>query len=150
MIARNVAEIEVRDADGMLQETMTLNLPVRAVTQSDRERYIERRRDALASVQRTTASRQRELTILGQTEFAEDYPYFDELLIAASGDIWVRGYVAHGDTIATWHVYRPNGEAKGRLTVPSDWSLLHAGSDFLIVRATDELDVEFVTKRSYR
>ena len=56
-LAADIPEIHLRDAKGALVQTIVLNLPTRDVTQFDREQYIDRRREALLSMRRSTASR---------------------------------------------------------------------------------------------
>ena len=140
----DVPEIQMWDPNGIATRAVYLDLPQRSVTDAEIEQYMERRRSTLLSMRRSTASRQRELRILEQVEFPDHYPLFDRLLAAASGEVWVRAYVTRQDTIATWHLFRSNGDPKGQLMMPSDWSLLHAGHQFLIIKALDNLDVEYL------
>lgn len=142
----DVPEIQMWDSNGVATRTIYLDLPQKHVTDAEIEQYVDRRRSRLLSMRRSTASRQRELRILEQVEFPDYYPLFDRLLVAASGEIWVRAYVSAQDTIATWHVFRTDGDPEGQLTMRSDWSLLHAGHQYLIIKALDSLDVEYLQK----
>ena len=71
-------------------------------------------------------------------------PFFDRLLVAEDGNLWLRQYQAPGDSIPMWSVIGNSGRWLGDVQVPIGLDVYQISPDFLLGRSTDELGVESV------
>lgn len=76
---------------------------------------------------------------------AEGYRY---IRVSRWGHMWVRQPLAEGAASREWHIYDLAGEPVARVRVPAAVDILEIGDDYLLVRARDELDVEYVRKHA--
>lgn len=80
----------------------------------------------------------------------EVFPAYDQILVDSERNVWVREYKRPGPNAETqvWSVFAPQGGLLAELTIPSAIDILEIGSDYVLGRWTDALDVEHV--RLYR
>jgi hypothetical protein len=71
-------------------------------------------------------------------------PFFDRLLPNERGNLWVRDYRPTPDAPQRWSVFDRSGRWLGELQTPVGIEVYQIGDDFLLGRATDEMDVPFV------
>jgi hypothetical protein len=79
----------------------------------------------------------------------EFYPTFDRLVVAGSGDLWVRDHVAAVDSVARWTVLNASGRV-GTATLPRVFEPMQIGDDWLVGVDRTETDMELVVVYSYR
>ena len=82
---------------------------------------------------------------LNATPQGRRFPLFDGLLVDEQDQLWVREYVLDGDSVE-WQVVDMTRGAVARVKMPSGWTVLEAGTGYVLVRERDEFDVETVRK----
>jgi hypothetical protein len=78
-----------------------------------------------------------------ETPHAAALPVFDRILVDRSGNAWVRDYDLLGVS-NDWRIFRPDGTAAGRLTMPPRSRPVDIGADFVVAVMRDSLDIEYV------
>jgi len=81
---------------------------------------------------------------LGMFPQPSQYPLFDQLVVDASGRLWVREYVAPGDSAARWVVITDQNESLAEAMMPADFLPAHIGSDWVLAGWKGEYDEEYV------
>ena len=71
-------------------------------------------------------------------------PAIASLQVDSEDNVWVRGGDRPSAPDARWSVFDPKGRWLGDLTLPSTLHILEIGTDYMVVRDRDELDVERV------
>ena len=71
-------------------------------------------------------------------------PAFDALLVDAGGNLWVREHQVSPAESGRWQVFDGEGAWLGTVDTPAGLTLLQVGDDWVLGRARDELDVEYV------
>lgn len=130
-------EIEYRDKAGDLLRLVRLehdNLPV---TQADIDRYVSDRM-ARARPER----RQIYQTMFERMPFPGTMPAYGEFRVDADGNLWVEEVRRPGDDQPRWKVFDPDGRYLGAVETPPRFQIFEVGSDFLLGRWRDDLDVE--------
>jgi hypothetical protein len=61
-----------------------------------------------------------------------------------AGNLWVLEYTWHRNEATHWSIFGGDGVAVAELTLPPGYHPLHIGTDHLVLRTRDELDVESV------
>ena len=78
----------------------------------------------------------------------ETRPPHGALYADTEGYLFVEDYVMPGDEWKGVTIFDPEGRLVGGFELPVDLQVLEVGSDYLLVRCEDELEVEYV--RMYR
>lgn len=78
----------------------------------------------------------------------EHFPFFDRLLVASTGDIWVRRYAKPTDESHRWDVFSDTGAYRGSLEVPEAFEPMDVGDGRVTGRWRGTLDEGYV--RVYR
>jgi hypothetical protein len=74
----------------------------------------------------------------------ETVPAFDQLLVDTQGNLWARDFrITLGDT-QRWSVFDPAGRWLGTVRTPAGVEIYQIGPDWILGRARDELEVEYV------
>jgi hypothetical protein len=76
--------------------------------------------------------------------FPETMPAYQRLVVDAQGNLWVEEYRRPGDEQPRWTVFDPEGVMLGVVETPPKFQVYQIGSDFVLGRWTDELDIEHV------
>ncbi len=71
-------------------------------------------------------------------------PAYEALLIDAGGNLWVQNFEIPGATERRWSVFTPDGVWLGEIAFPDRFRPLEIGSDYVLGRFGDELDVEHI------
>lgn len=132
-------EIEFRNGEGDLLRLIRLeheNLPV---TQEDIDRYVADRM-ARARPERLQIYR----TMFENMPFPDEMPAYSEFRVDASGHLWVAEYRKPGDDQPRWRVFDPEGAYLGMVETPADFRIYEIGTDYLLGRWTDDMEVEHV------
>jgi hypothetical protein len=87
---------------------------------------------------------------LSLLEDGDRLPVFDRLLTGSDNLIWLRQYQPPwaNDTSEAWIILASDGTPAGRLMLPGEIKLMHAGHGFVTGVTKDEFDVEYVTSLS--
>lgn len=133
-------ELVERGPDGAVVRLVRRAGPREAVTQPDREGYLEERRAGISRTDRLYAAHER---MLASLPFPERKGYFAGLRMDSGGNAWVERHPAPGaDT--PWDVFDPEGRLLGTVTTPAGLRVTQIGADFVVGVWTDELDVPHV------
>jgi hypothetical protein len=76
--------------------------------------------------------------------FPETLPAYGEFRVDEEGNLWVSDYRRPGEKATRWTVFDPSGAALGVVEMPPRFTPYQIGSDFVLGRWQDELDVEHV------
>jgi hypothetical protein len=114
------------------------------VTSSDEAAYVE---DQLEDIDDPgdLAERRSALADMGMRE---TMPAHGNLTVDVLGHLWVSEYSGPQDDSTVYTVFDTEGKLVGRLPLPARFGVIEIGSDYVLGRYTDELDVEYV--RVYR
>jgi hypothetical protein len=74
----------------------------------------------------------------------EVLPHYGDLLVDASGRIWIADYATDPDAPSRWTVISPEGRELGIVRLPANFTIKRAGADYVTGVWRDELDVEYV------
>ena len=139
-------EIRAFQGDGTLARIVRRDHLLRAPTEADREKSMEKLLSSRGEVpepqQIAEALReQRECCPLAKT-----FPAFSRVIGDAAGHLWVREHDFPGEDgpAPLWTVFDPEGHVLGFIETPKDLWIFEIGEDYLLGRTTDELGVEKV------
>jgi hypothetical protein len=137
-------EFAVYARDGTIERIVRAPHPARPVTEADYRRYVDQEvEEAEGETRRSDIeSRLRELPR------AQTMPAYDELVVDAAGNIWVRDFEVERSAPRAWTVFDAQGRMLGPVTVPAGLRIRQIGDDYLLGTWRDDFDVEHV--RLYR
>lgn len=72
--------------------------------------------------------------MLAQQERPKSLPATRELLVDATGLIWVQSYPSAGQRAVTWTVFRPTGAVVARVSLPVGLEVFEIGRDYLLAQ----------------
>jgi hypothetical protein len=133
-------EIGYYSAEGGLVRSIRWIQPSTRVTGEDVERYIQRQ---LEGIEDEDERREIERVYTG-LPFPEKLPAYREVSADADGNLWVEDHRRPGDDQPRWTVFDPAGEMLGVVEMPPRFRVYQIGSDFVLGRWRDDLDVEHV------
>ena len=81
---------------------------------------------------------------LSQRPRPDTYPWFSRIMPDAEGNVWVSEYVQLSFDPQRWTVFDSDGILIGDIEVPRRFMILDIGSDYLLGRGLDDLDVEHI------
>lgn len=110
------------------------------VTSEDRSAYSDKQ---LAGAS-TDNEKRFQRTILDKTPWPETFPAYDDLVVDADGDVWVKRYAAPADSTNVWTVFDTTGWKLGSVSFPYGYSVKQIGTDFVLGIWKDANDVEHV------
>ena len=70
--------------------------------------------------------------------------------VTPAGRIWTTNALPPADTAMQWSVYEMDGTLRSRITTPPDFEPHEIGHDFVLGRATDPLDVNYIRQYELR
>jgi len=94
----------------------------------------------------TEACKQTTRALFDDFERPDRRPAFSSLEVDAEGNLWVAEYVPTDDPATGWHVFSPDGELLGHVTVPPRLTIHEIGADYVLGVQRNELDVPFVRR----
>lgn len=140
VLGEGEAEIGVYDASGALRRSIRWPARPAAVTAADSARFIA---DLVAGVHDQLTRQQRE-GFWRTVPFARTLPAHGAIRVGVGGELWVTEPGAYGERAARTHVFAPDGRWLGTLTLPDRFTLLEAGTDYLLGSWKDADEVEHV------
>jgi hypothetical protein len=133
-------QIDDYGQDGGLRRSLRRALANMEVTAADVDSYMREQIEA------ATDDRRREIAerLLANVSFPETFPAHGDIHVDSDGNLWVAVYRRPDDDQPRWTVFDPNGQMLGVVSTPPRFTIYQIGSDFVLGRWLDELDVEHV------
>ena len=133
-------EIAYYASDGALLRLIRRMSPNLQVTTEDIARYQE---DVLEGT-RDPSRRQFWQSMFAEMPVPETMPAYSGLIVDLEGNLWVGDYRRPGDDQPRWTVFDPDGAMLGVVETPQRFRIFEIGSDYVLGRGADELDVEHI------
>lgn len=137
-------EIRAYDPSGSLRSIIRLDQELRPLTSSDWAAYVEQQLENIDDPGRQ-AERRREIEDM---RIHETMPAYFGLTVDALGYLWVHEYRGPRGDSPVYTVFDTEGKLVGRLPLPDRFRVIEIGSDYVLGRYMDELDVDYL--RVYR
>lgn len=132
-------EIRIYGEDGTQRRIIRLEYENREVTAQHIERY---KQTEIAPV--PDPWRQQLEQWLAEAPIPETMPAYGPLMVDAEGNLWVRQYLEPGGEPTHWRVFDAEGQLVALAVAPGGFLPLEMGSDYVLGRWRDEMDVEYV------
>ncbi|NIM49399.1 MAG: hypothetical protein GTO22_09105 [Gemmatimonadales bacterium] len=133
-------EIRFYSSDGTLRRIVRREHRPRTVTDADVQRYKERRLATASEMERTRFDLERRLD---ETEYPATMPAYGNALVGRDDNLWVADYQPLGEG-GHWTAFDRYGRMVAALETPPGFVVFEFGSDYVLGRSRDELDVERV------
>lgn len=129
-------EVETRDNTGKLLRVARVNIPTRAVSPTDQEKYKATVREAFDRLKGVVPAEALagELKKLDETTFAENFPAIAQMMTDGDGNLWVNRGFSLTDRVRSWVVLNPNGQLIGRVDTPLGSVLAISGARVVVNR----------------
>jgi hypothetical protein len=138
--SRDRYEIDHYSLDGRLLRSIRRAIPNMKVSAADIENY---KRDHIEDAEDEN-QRQLAVRLLEGVEFPEEFPAYGEIIVDDVRNIWVAVYRKPDDEQPRWTVFDSNGQLLGVVWMPERFNVHQIGSNFVLGRWQDELDIEHV------
>ncbi len=136
-------EVMFLDDQGQVLRMVRWMGPDRTILPGHVGAYWEERIGEAAS--RGTEAVQRMQELREKQPVADQFPAFSHLMVDALGNLWVRDEERPGDdSDQLWTVFTGEGELRAVVHLPRKTRVLEIGVDYLILLATDELNVQHI------
>jgi hypothetical protein len=137
-------EIRLMDRDGRLRRIIRRVWENAVVTDADIQILLD---EELADAEDDNERRRIRQDYAEMTPHLHDTaPAFSTLFIDLEGNLWIRGYAMPGEPAAPWTVFDAQGAMLGDVETPEGVRVMEIGSDYILGRWRDELDVEHVRR----
>jgi hypothetical protein len=133
-------EIRLYSSDGALQRIVRREHERRALTDADIRHYKGRRLATASEMEKTRFQLERRLD---ETEYPATMPAYGSVMVGRDENLWVADYVAPGEP-GHWTAFDRAGRVVAALQTPPGLLVFEIGSDYVLGRSRDELDVERV------
>jgi len=133
-------EIHAFDAAGALVRIIRLEREPVAVTEQDRQRYINATLASVQNPEQADAVRRQ----LNGTPLPDAFPALAALMADRAGNLWVAEYDRPGEERNAWLVFDHDGELAARTTLPPGFNPLEIGDSYALGVFRDDLGVETV------
>lgn len=133
-------QIDVFRSDGQLERIIRVAHEPVPVTEADFSAYVEEAVGSMSDEEQARA-RRRDLEAMPRVETR---PPHGALYADTEGYLFVEDYVMPGDQRKGVTVFDPEGRMAGGFELPADLQVLDVGSDYLLARYEDDLEVEYV------
>jgi hypothetical protein len=143
-------EYEVRSSDGRLVMRVRLAVVPRPLTSAEIEAWM-REREVRAAQQSNPEMLALERALLSLLQFPETYPGIAALFVDAAGNVWAEQhrlagelYLDASEIVRRYRVFDAEGRHIGGMSLPAGTEPLEIGRDWILLRALDDLGVEYV------
>jgi hypothetical protein len=133
-------EIGHYDIGGQLLRIIRLDRPNLDVTQSDIDTYVTNRIESA----RDDSRRQLYQKMFEDMPFPDDMASYGQYVVDSEGNLWVADIRRPNDDQPRWKVFDPEGALLGTIEIPPRFVVYEIGSDFVLGRWRDDLDVEHI------
>ena len=146
-------EIRAFGADGNLARIVRLEHAPVVPTEADRPAYIAEQTAFFRTFVNWAGDPMPEAyleaeirPLLESAPLAEHFPAFSMIMADGAGHLWVREYdlPREENPVPLWTVFDPEGRVLGFVETPMGLDILQIGGDFILGRAKDEFEVEYV------
>jgi hypothetical protein len=140
-------QIEHRGPDGALRRLIRRPHEPRRVTEADLDAFHARQagmRMVGLPPEMEAQAREMQRTRRERVPHRATLPAFAELLVDATGNLWVRDPRPGEDAPYRWSVFDADGRWLGAVETPADLRVRQIGDGWMLGTARDELDVEHV------
>jgi len=134
-------DVRAYDGNGGLLRIFRLSARLRPVTNAALQDYIDEQVEEDASTENARRSLRQ---LLEDLPVPETFPAYADLQTDALGNVWAQDFLAPGEDTPQWTIFSPDGHVLGRISTPPRTRVLEIGTDYLLTRYVDEMDVEFV------
>ena len=134
-------EVEIRGLDDSLISLLRgpdLDL---TVTDDVKSAYLENRLGSIPEERHPALRRE-----VAAWEWPTSLPAFVELRVDVEGVLWLRAYHANSTLPQVWSLIDPAVGYMGDVRLPPRHELLEVGTDYVLARSSDDLDVQRVAK----
>lgn len=135
-------EISVYNKSGglemLIRRTPELTPITPEIISRDRERRIAEERAELEEAR----VEPRVIRMIEDLPYPNVSPPYGETVVDSEMNLWAQEFRAFDDQPADWSVFDPDGVWLGRVTLPSGLEVYEIGSDYILGRSMDEMDVE--------
>jgi hypothetical protein len=135
-------DVLVMDSAGELRQVFRIMEAPEPVTRTAFDRIVEEN-VARASGEADAAELRRRY---GLMPMPEHIPFFQNLLIDASRNLWLQAFTSDDAARPEWVVLDPTGRVLGRLATPRSVSITQIGHDHVLGIRRDDADVEHVVR----
>jgi hypothetical protein len=135
-------EIQVFGFDAVLARLIRLSGLEIPVTAADRAAYERQIREWARENPRTDETYLNRY--FAEVPWPTTRPSFGGLIEDGEGYLWVEQYRLSWETKRRYEVFDPDGVWRGVVVLPDGFEPLDIGTDYLVAKRTDELDVEYV------
>ncbi|MDE2781706.1 MAG: 6-bladed beta-propeller [Gemmatimonadota bacterium] len=135
----NEADIGRRHHDGTLSHLIRWAAAERPISDQDRRRFREANSAAPRYVEPTAWAR-----YLREVPFPERIPVYRRLILDAERNLWAERYRAPWEGQPSWYVFDEQGKWLGEVATPRGLHVFEIGTDYVLGRYLDELDVQSV------
>ena len=141
-------EVLAFDLSGKAQPSLSAPFTRGRVTKADIDAELERQVASLGERARTMLERS-----FASIKMPELLPATRDLLVDASGDVWVQHYPSAASATVRWSVFSPNGKVRATVPMPNALEVYEIGADYVLGRYIDpdelvpEVRVYRLTKR---
>jgi hypothetical protein len=132
-------ELATFDMTGGLVLSARLAHPLEPVTDADMQAFVE---SQIMEADEEQHARLRQL--YRDVPLVETFPAFGEIHVDALDHLWVRDYRPPPQAPGGWTVFDPHGRVLGRIDTPPGLDVMEIGEAYILGRATDDFDVEYV------
>jgi hypothetical protein len=137
-------EISVYDQSGRLEMLIRRTLVPTRVTPEmadrDKERRIREERGEMEEVN----VEPRVIRMIEELPYPDFPPPYGKTVLDSEMNLWAEEFRVSEDQPAHWSVFDPRGVWLGRVTLPRGLEVYEIGTDYILGRAMDELEVERV------
>ncbi|GMV06787.1 MAG: hypothetical protein AMXMBFR53_30620 [Gemmatimonadota bacterium] len=138
--AGDAFEFRIHDPTGAVTRLVRRAQPAPPVTRADAQAW----KDALLEPA-PEAQRAMMRPMLEAFHMPATLPVYASLIVDAEGHVWLGRFIAPGmASPSEWDVYAPDGVYLGAVATPPGLRVLEIGTDYVLGKWTDELDVEYV------
>ena len=132
-------EIDLWDTTGTLVASVRVAGDPMPVTDDWINAFIE---EAVAEADADEERRRRAL--FADVPHVETFPAYGRILVDPEGNLWVQDFLLPGDHRPRWTVFDPQHRMLGTVDMPQGVIVRQIGSDFVLGRWVDDLEVEHV------
>ena len=133
-------EILAYTPDGVLESVIRLDQEPVVLTQNLIDRYIE---TEVARAEDMDDAREIR-SAYNDVPFPETMAAYQSFRTDPLGCLWVEESREPGDEVPVWSVFDAEGALQARVSLPESVELLEVGEEYVLGRARDEFDVEYV------
>lgn len=134
-------EVRLYDASATLHRIVRKAHANLRVRDQDLERFLA---DRATSARSRDPWSEAEMAVLREAPVPQRMPAYRRFRVGGDEHLWIEDYRRPGDETPVWQVFDPEGRLLGPVALPVGFDALEFGADYVLGRATDELDIERV------